>query len=116
MRRPPDRGLRDAVESRPGVVAVGATAVDPFSGGDLSNFVARRDQLPDRAADITPIRWRSVTPGFFEAMGMELKAGRTFVDSDGGEGLGQIVIGESIARMTWGDENPIDPRDVLSGH
>ena len=39
---------------------------------------------------------------------MELKAGRAFIDSDGGEGLGQIVIGESLARMTWGDANPID--------
>ena len=41
-------------------------------------------------------------------MGMELKAGRTFIDSDGGEGLGQIVIDESLARRAWGDENPID--------
>ena len=33
---------------------------------------------------------------------MELKAGRTFIDSDGREGLGQIVIGESLARRTGG--------------
>ena len=38
---------------------------------------------------------------------MELKAGRTFIDSDGREGLGQIVIGESLARRTWGGEDPI---------
>jgi predicted permease len=106
--------LRDAVASLPGVVAVGATATDPFSGNNLSNFVARLDRLPDRAADFTPIHWRAVTPGFFEAMGVELKAGRTFVDSDGDEGLGQVVIGESLASMMWGGEDPIDQIMVWS--
>jgi predicted permease len=106
--------LRDAVASLPGVVAVGATATNPFSGNNLSNFVARLDRLPDRAADFTPIHWRAVTPGFFEAMGVELKAGRTFVDSDGDEGLGQVVIGESLASMMWGGEDPIDQIMVWS--
>ena len=100
--------LRQAVLSLPGVVEVGATAIDPFSGANLANFVARDDQLPDRAADFTPIRWRVVTPGFFEAMGMQLKAGRTFLESDGWDGGAPVVIGESLARTTWGDEDPID--------
>ena len=99
--------VREAVESLPGVVAAGATAVDPFSGLNLGNFVARADRMPDRAADFTPIGWRSVTPGFFEAMGMELRAGRTFVESDDWGEETPIVIGESLARTLWGADDPV---------
>ncbi len=84
----------------PGIEALGATAVDPFSGLDLANFVARDDRMPERAADFTPIQWRVVTPGFFEAMGMELQAGRAFVDSDSGDDV-SIVIDERLAARLY---------------
>ena len=99
--------IRQAVESLPGVRAAGATAVDPFSGGNLASFVARADRMPDRAADFTPIAWRTVTPGFFEAMGMELRAGRAFTESDDGGEEAPIVIGESLARALWDTADPI---------
>lgn len=104
--------LRDAVASVPGVVAAGATAVEPFSGMALANFVAPEDRLPDRAADFTPIQWRVVTPGFFEAMGMELRAGRAFRETDTWEDGTPVVIGASLARALWGDDSPIGRRLV----
>lgn len=101
--------IRQAVESLPGVTDAGATAVDPFTGGSLANFIARADRMPDRASEFTPIGWRAVTPGFFEAMGMELRAGRTFVESDDWGEQTPIVIGESLARVLWPDGgDPID--------
>jgi predicted permease len=106
--------LRDAVSSIPGVRAAGATAVEPFSGSALGNFVAPEDRLPDRASEFTPIQWRVVTPGFFEAMGMELLAGRDFTESDDWENGTPIVIGESLARQTWGTESPLD-RELVWG-
>ena len=100
-------GIRQAVASLPGVTAAGATAVDPFSGWNLANFVARADRMPGRAEEFTPIGWRSVTPGFFEAMGMELRAGRGFMESDDWGEDTPIVIGESLARTLWGADDPI---------
>lgn len=99
--------LREAIRGVPGVVAAGATAVEPFSGLSLANFVAAEDDMPDRAADFTPISWRVVTPGFFEAMGMELLAGRTFLETDTWEDGTPVVIGASLARALWGDRDPI---------
>ena len=100
----------------PGVEHAGATAVDPFSGSALANFVAREDEMPDRAADFTPIHWRTVTPGFFEAMDISLLAGRGFVSADESEDVTPIVIDERLAndlygssaaamgqRLVWGD-------------
>lgn len=105
-------GLREAMASVPGVVAVGATAVEPFSGQALANFVAPEDDVPDRAADFTPIHWRVVTPGFFEAMGMELLAGRAFRETDDWEDGTPVVIGRGLAEATWGDQNAIGRRLV----
>jgi putative ABC transport system permease protein len=93
-----------AIEALPGVEHAGATAVDPFSGQNLMNFVAREDRMPSDAREFTPVAWRVVTPGFVEAMGMEMRAGRSFLDSDDGEWAGQaVMIGESLARRLWGD-------------
>jgi putative ABC transport system permease protein len=99
--------LREAVGSLPGVVAVGATATDPFSGWNLANFIARADRMPDRAADFTPISWRIVTPGFFEAMGTEVRAGRVFTENDDWGELTPVVIGEALARRLWGAGDPV---------
>ena len=99
--------IRQAVESLPGVAAAGATAVDPFSGWNLAAFIARADRMPDRAADFTPIAWRTVTPGFFEAMGLELRAGRAFTELDDWGEEAPIVIGESLSRTLWGSDDPV---------
>ncbi len=94
--------IREAVLSAPGVTAAGATAVDPFSGTSLANFVAREDALPDGQDGFTPIVWRVVTPGFFQAMGMELRGGRVFRDGDGWDGgRTPVVVDETLADRLW---------------
>lgn len=105
--------IRTELVSLPGVVEAGATTTDPFSGmGQLGNRVAQEDDLPDRAADFTPIQWRVVSPGFFEAMGMEFVAGRDFLVQDDWENGVPIVIGEKLARAYWGEQDPIGRRMV----
>jgi len=103
-----DRGplvqrIVEEVEAVPGVVRAGATSVDPFSGYALANFVARQDRLPDRAADFQPIHWRTVTPGFFEAMATRLRAGRVFTEADRDDGSSTVVIDAGLARRLWTD-------------
>jgi putative ABC transport system permease protein len=107
-------GIRDALAEIPGVVAAGATAVEPFSGSSLANFVAPANRVPDRASDFTPIHWRVVTPGFFGAMGMELLEGRDFTETDDWEEGTPVVIGESLARASWGETSALD-RELLWG-
>ena len=106
--------IRDAVAEIPGVVAAGATAVEPFSGSSLANFVAPGDRVPDRTSDFTPIHWRVVTPGFFEAMGMELVEGRDLAETDDWEEGTPVVIGESLARASWGEASALD-RELVWG-
>lgn len=99
--------VMEAVQGLPGVTAVGATPVAPFSGGGLANFVAPLDRMPDRASDFTPVHWRTVTPGFFEAMGMEQLAGRAFRSDDGAGDASPVVIGRSLAERSWPGQDAI---------
>jgi putative ABC transport system permease protein len=50
---------------------------------------------------------RMVTEGFLEAMGLRLRAGRTFRDEDGPGAEEVMVISESLARVHFGDTDPI---------
>lgn len=106
--------IRDAVAGLPGVTAAGATAVEPFSGAGLGNFVAAADDVPDRASEFTPIHWRVVTPGFFDAMGMELLEGRDFDETDDWQERTPVVIGRSLAHALWGRESALD-RELVWG-
>lgn len=95
----------EAVGAVPGVRATGATAVDPFSGLSLANFVARRDRMPERADLFTPVGWRPVTHGFFQAMGLEILAGRTFREGDVQEDDREapVVIDARLAERLFAD-------------
>lgn len=99
----------------PGVEALGATSVDPFSGYALANFVAASDRMPDRAADFTPIHWRVVTPGFFDAVGLDVRAGRAFTDGDDGREGVPVVVGERLAEHLYGSPAEALGRDLVWG-
>jgi putative ABC transport system permease protein len=99
------RRLREA----PGVQSAGGVTGLPLATtrGDWS--VVLEGDAPtrrlDRAAD-----WQVVTPGYFEAMGTTVKAGRTFTDADRADTLPVIVINEAMANRFWPGGNPIGRR------
>src|SRR5918998_1410395 len=59
--------------------------------------------------------WQVATPGYFEAMGIELRRGRTLTAEDRLPGRPVIVINETTARRYWPDEDPIGKRLRLGG-
>jgi len=54
--------------------------------------------------------WYVVAPGFFDAMGMRLAAGRDFTAHDTNAAPRVAVINEAMARRYFGAENPIGKR------
>ena len=45
--------------------------------------------------------WQVVTPGYFEALGTPLRAGRTFTDADTDDVAPVIIVNETMARKYW---------------
>jgi predicted permease len=110
------RELLDRVRAMPGIASAGATSTDPFVQFGFSNDVTPAE----RAAEAPPsglvqAGWRSVTPGYFEAMGVPLLAGRGFEPSDTEGGDRVVVVSESLARRLWPGASAIGRRIYWGG-
>jgi putative ABC transport system permease protein len=100
--------------SIPGVRAAGAVNHLPLSGTNSRLNIAIEGRAP---VDNAPMRAhpRSVTPGYFTAIGMSVKAGRGFTARDRADAPLVVIVNETIARAYWPGESPIGQRLRLGG-
>ncbi len=107
------RGLVERLSELPGVAAAGGTVVEPFAGFHTVNQIAvpGRDAASD---EYLQAQWRSVTPGYFEALDVPLLRGRYLDDRDRDGARKVTVITESLAERLWPGENPVG-REILFG-
>jgi predicted permease len=110
------RLLLDRLRAVPGVAAAGATSTDPFRQFGFSNNVTPEE----RAAEAPPsglVRagWRSVTPGFLEAMRIPLVAGRAFGPEDRAGSERVVIVSRLLAQQLWPGEVPIGKRIYWGG-
>jgi predicted permease len=109
LRQFTDESLR-RVRALPGVVAAGATDTIPFGGTNNDSVIfAEGYEMKPGESVISP-RAVDVTPGYFEAMGVKLAAGRFFQESDGKDAPPAIMVDETLARRFWPDRDPIGRR------
>lgn len=96
LRRFADEIVR-RVSEVPGVSAAAASSDFPFRGGSSGAYVFRADD-PE-----TPIRFHrhSVTPGFLENLGVELRTGRFLAASDDESAPGVAVVTEALVRRVF---------------
>jgi putative ABC transport system permease protein len=96
------------------VTAAGASEFLPLSGADSATpfFV---DGRPKPApGDEQKAHYRSVTPGYFGAMGISLVRGRLLTDRDGAAGARVALVNETMARQYWAGRNPIGQRMAIT--
>jgi predicted permease len=107
-----DEALR-RVRALPGVLAAGATDTIPFGGYNSDSVIlAEGYQMKPGESVISPSQVR-VTPGYFEATGVRLAAGRFFQDGDAGGQHAVVIVDEKLARRFWPDQDPIGRRMFL---
>jgi len=105
------RQLEERVAALPGVRAVGAISILPLSNQNM--MAAFSTDMTLEVGDNwneTTADYRFVTPGYFEAMDVQLLAGRGFEARDNAEILPLAIIDESLAREGWPDGSPIGQR------
>jgi predicted permease len=99
-----------AVRAIPGVSYAGITAAIPLgSNHDDSVILAEGYQMKPGESLISPLNI-SVTPGYFEAMGISLVRGRSFNDGDNETAPRVIIVDERLARHFWPKSDPIGRR------
>ena len=89
------------VKMLPGVGGVGAT-LDFFMRRNGDQNIAVEGRIVDPNAPRQRLTIEGVTPGFFEAAGIELVEGRLFDDRDLAPGATPVfIVNELMARQLW---------------
>jgi len=99
-----------AIASLPGVTAVGATSVLPFTNNwSTASFNVEGHVVPPKGSE----PWgdvRVITPGFLAALGVPLKAGRFFTAQDTRDTPEVAIVDEGLAKTYWPDADAIGKR------
>jgi len=107
--------LGDRLRNLPGVQSVGGVTPLPLAGGE-QYAVGSYGRIGD-ADDVYQSQkadYKSVLPGYFEAMGIELVAGRTLERSDNlGDAQDVVVIDEKLARRLFGDGEAVGSQLIV---
>jgi putative ABC transport system permease protein len=101
--------LLDEVRAVPGVrEAAVATAIPLRGWGDGMPF-----RLPEKPDEIVGTGFKIVTPGYFQALGLRVMAGRLLDDRDRAGSLPVVVVNESFVRRYFPDQNAIGKRILV---
>jgi predicted permease len=104
-----------AIRLIPGVSFAGATEAIPLgSNHNDSVILAEGYQMKPGESLISPLNI-SVTPGYFEAMGISMVRGRAFDDRDNETTPRVIIVDERLARHFWPNGDPIGRRMYFPG-
>jgi predicted permease len=100
-----NRAYRDILEriaALPGVTAAGFGSV-PLGGGGGGRGAISVEDRPEAVGDSPPTRrFNSVSPGYFDALGTRLVAGRDLTWADIEEARKVALVSENLARELWG--------------
>lgn len=101
------RDIERRISGLPGVTAAGATSHIPLGRWANWGDPAPPDGTPDDDRDIYFADHRSVTPGFFGAVGATLVEGRVFDDRDREDSSPVVIIDRAMARRAFPDGNAL---------
>jgi putative ABC transport system permease protein len=102
--------LLERVRALPGVTHAATTGVMPF-GGEMNASAVTPEGFEPRPDD--PLVAPVITPasdGYFEAMGIDVVAGRTFTTADDAGSLPVVIVDRLLAERFWPGQDPIGKR------
>ena len=105
--------LLERLSAIPGVEHVALSSVLPLAAGDSdTNFVIEGRPQPASPSD-APVTWyRTVSAGYFQAIGMTIVRGRGFAPR---EAERSVVVNETFVRKYFPNEEPLGRRIRLGG-
>jgi putative ABC transport system permease protein len=100
----------ERLASIPGVDSVGGVNDLPFSGSETSSSFDIEGMPPRSPDENRQADRRSISPGYFKAMGIPLLKGREFSDHDDAGSAKVAIINQDFARIYWPDGDPLGQR------
>jgi putative ABC transport system permease protein len=100
------RLLEERLLALPGVRRVGQVSKLPLTGsGPMQPFAFNEETA--RNWESVSADQRVASPGYFQAVNAQLRAGRYFTDQDLAGTPRIAIVDETLARMAWPGENPV---------
>jgi predicted permease len=102
--------VNEKLAALPGVTSAAVVEALPFSGFNPSSSfsIEARPLGPGDPGPHSMLNW--VTPGYFAAMRIPLRAGRYFTEQDRLGTQPVVVIDENLARQYWPNQDPVGQR------
>ena len=102
------RQVLERISALPGVASAGAVTQLPLRGDtfDLGRGYLREGD-PQTSEAAGSANFLSVTPTYFDAMQIPLKAGRRFTERDTNDAPKVMIVNETMARKLWPGESPV---------
>jgi putative ABC transport system permease protein len=118
---PPRSPQRDAyyreviarVQALPGIQSAGLAGNTPLEGGLMLSPLQIEGRPPFEQGRGPMLDVNLISPGYFQSMGIEMRAGRPFAAQDGAEAPRVAIINETIARRFFSNENPVGHRLLI---
>lgn len=108
LRRYYDRLIAD-IRKLPEVEAAGGISSLPLGNGASRMGFLKRDPSG------TGLMVREITPGYFEAMGLPARSGRSFTETDWTDGESVAVVNEAARKQFFSGANPIGAQIEIDG-
>jgi predicted permease len=103
------RSLLERVRAMPGVVSAASASRALMRGSGVKTTVMREGRKAT-PADFLNTSLNTVSPEYFDTMGMHVLAGRNFQESDSGVKPTRVVINQTFARQFFLGEGPLGQR------
>jgi predicted permease len=104
------RDVQRRVAEVPGVerVAVGSTVPWRDGAGGTTRAFSLEGAARPNDGDEPRAKFRSVSPGFFAALGIPIVAGRDFTDADRADAERVVIVSETLARQLLPTQDPLN--------
>jgi putative ABC transport system permease protein len=102
--------LLERARALPTVEAAAVASDVPLEGSTSAMFATVEGYVPASPADELRVYTHEVSPGFFAALGVPLKAGRGFGAGDTAGSPRVAIISEAMARRFWPNDDPVGKR------
>ena len=109
-----ENNIQDKIAAIPGVTAVGFAGLVPMEEGDHGwSLIAAEGKT---YAGDPPIRYYNhISPGYFQALGTRMIAGRDFTWSEIYNSEPKVIVSENLAKEEWGSAAAAIGKRILQG-
>jgi predicted permease len=107
------RTLLDRVRALPGVANASLVSDPPLAGLDSAVFYSAEGQGETNAQTMPRAYVHRAMPDFFATMGIPIRHGRTFLDTELTPTSGVVIASEHVATRFWPGQDPIGKRIKL---